>query len=143
MIHLVYADPKAKVLEKILSGRKTMILRAAAGRRTPYGKVLPGETLYLTEHLGSGKVKACAQVSQVIESGKLEEEACAAFLAPYEEQLALSDAQREKMGQKRFMVLIGIADAHRIEPFSVELPGCKDDWVILEDLDAVRADYSL
>ena len=32
MIHLVYLDNKEKVLEKIMSGKKTMIIRGAAGR---------------------------------------------------------------------------------------------------------------
>lgn len=34
MVHLVYCDDKReKVLEKILDGSKTMIIRAASGRR--------------------------------------------------------------------------------------------------------------
>lgn len=33
MFHLVYCDDKEKVLEKILDGSKTMIVRGAAGRK--------------------------------------------------------------------------------------------------------------
>ena len=46
MIHLVYCDDKEKVLEKILSGEKTMIVRGAAGRKIPHSPVFEGETLY-------------------------------------------------------------------------------------------------
>ena len=46
MIHLVYCDDKEKVLEKILSGEKTMIVRGAAGRKIPHSRVFEGETLY-------------------------------------------------------------------------------------------------
>jgi len=33
MAHLVYCDDKEKVLEKILQGTKTVIIRGAAGKR--------------------------------------------------------------------------------------------------------------
>ena len=33
MIHLVYCNDKAKVLEKILAGTKAMIVRGATGRK--------------------------------------------------------------------------------------------------------------
>ncbi len=39
MIHLVYLDNKEKVLEKIMSGKKTMIIRGAAGRKIPHSRV--------------------------------------------------------------------------------------------------------
>ena len=46
MVHLVYCDDKEKVLEKILDGSKTMIIRAAAGRKIPHSRVFAGEQLY-------------------------------------------------------------------------------------------------
>ena len=40
MVHLVYCDNVGKkeerVLDKILSGKKTMIIRSAAGRKIPH-----------------------------------------------------------------------------------------------------------
>ena len=45
MVHLVYCDDKEKVLEKILEGSKTMIIRAAAGRKIPHSRVFEGEIL--------------------------------------------------------------------------------------------------
>ena len=46
MVHLVYCDDKAKVLERILAGEKTMVVRGAAGRKIPHSRVFAGETLY-------------------------------------------------------------------------------------------------
>jgi hypothetical protein len=43
MDHVVYLDAKAAELENILSGRKTMIIRGAAGRKLPYGRVHAGD----------------------------------------------------------------------------------------------------
>lgn len=39
MVHFVYFDDKEKVLEKILSGTKTMVVRGAAGRKIPHSRV--------------------------------------------------------------------------------------------------------
>ena len=38
MVHLVYCDNKEKVLEKILDGSKTMVVRGAAGRKIPHSR---------------------------------------------------------------------------------------------------------
>lgn len=43
MVHLVYCDNSGKkgerVLDKILSGTKTMVVRGAAGRKIPHSRV--------------------------------------------------------------------------------------------------------
>ena len=46
MEHLVYCDDKEKVLEKIMNGTKTMVVRGAAGRKIPHSRVFEGEKLY-------------------------------------------------------------------------------------------------
>ena len=49
MVHLVYCDNAGKrgekVLDKILAGTKTMIVRGAAGRKIPHSRVFEGERL--------------------------------------------------------------------------------------------------
>ena len=48
MVHLVYCDNKEKeLLEKILDGSKTMIIRAAAARKIPHSRVFDGEKLFI------------------------------------------------------------------------------------------------
>ena len=49
MVHVVYCDDKEKVLQKILNGVKTMVVRGAAGRKIPHSRVFEGETLYFME----------------------------------------------------------------------------------------------
>lgn len=43
MVHLVYRDNAGrkdkKVLDKIISGKKTMIIRGSAGRKIPHSRV--------------------------------------------------------------------------------------------------------
>ena len=53
MVHLVYCDNAGKsgerVLDKILTGTKTMVVRGAAGRKIPHSRVKKEETLYFME----------------------------------------------------------------------------------------------
>ncbi len=53
MVHLVYCDNTGKkgerVLDKILNGTKTMVVRGAAGRKIPHSRVFADETLYFME----------------------------------------------------------------------------------------------
>ena len=50
MVHLVYCDNAGKrgekVLDKILAGTKSMVVRGAAGRKLPHSRVFEGERLY-------------------------------------------------------------------------------------------------
>lgn len=66
MVHLVYCDNAGKsgerVLDKILRGEKTMIVRGAAGRKIPHSRVFAGETLYFIEK-GSTAISAMAEVT--------------------------------------------------------------------------------
>lgn len=62
MVHLVYCGNVGKqgekVLDKILTGTKTMIVRDAAGRKIPYSRVFVGEALYFMEK-GTGRILIC------------------------------------------------------------------------------------
>lgn len=66
MVHLVYCDDKEKVLEKILDGSKTMIIRAAAGRKIPHSRVFVGEQLYFMK-----KVQQKSQLRQQLNRFKI------------------------------------------------------------------------
>ena len=61
---MVYCDDKEKVLEKIITGTKSMIIRAAAGRKIPQSRVFEGEKLYLMKK-GTGQITAMADVINV------------------------------------------------------------------------------
>ena len=68
MVHLIYCDNAGKrgekVLDKILAGTKTMIVRGAAGRKIPHSRVFEGERLYFMER-GPAKITATAVGKEV------------------------------------------------------------------------------
>ncbi|MGC6767850.1 hypothetical protein ACYSNR_11600 [Enterococcus sp. LJL128] len=134
MEHLVYTDKKSNVLDKILSGEKTMIVRGAAGRKMPHSRVFKGETLYFVENDGSCQIKAKAVVKDVFNSEKMTEDESTAILESKQEQLQLSAAQKKRWYGKKVLCLVTIENPEAIEPMTYDRQKNMDDWLIVEDI---------
>lgn len=140
MDHVAYVDAKAGELKKILDGQKTMIIRGAAGRKMPYGRVSPGDFLFLIENTGEGLVKAKAEVKSVFNSEKLTPEESASLVDQNQPKLKLTDAQKKRWAGKRYLVLIEIVNPVEIKPFNIDKRdyGNMDDWLPVEDINTVK-----
>lgn len=94
MVHLVYCDNAGKrgerVLDKILAGARTIVIRGAAGRKIPYIRVFVGEILYFMEK-GTTKISAKATVKHVENHMKLTEDEIVETLEKNQSKLQLSD----------------------------------------------------
>ena len=103
MVHLVYCDNAGKkgerVLDKIMDGKKTMVVRGAAGRKIPHSRVFAGETLYFMEK-GSLQITAKAEVVEVKNYVKLSDEEITAVLAENQEKLNLTEKQMTRWHKK-------------------------------------------
>ena len=145
MVHLVYCDNAGKkgekVLDKILAGTKTMIVRGAAGRKIPHSRVFAGERLYFMEK-GSGEVTATAIVKDVQNFVKLSDEEIIKALADNQSKLNLSDKQKVRW-HKKCLCLVEFEDVREIAPLAFEHQGNMDDWLILEKIEDVLAGTSI
>jgi hypothetical protein len=140
MDHVVYLDAKEGELDKLCSAEKTMIIRGAAGRKMPYGRVQDGDTLYFLENDGSGLVKAKGSVVSVFNSEKMDPESSAALVEKNQGKLCLSPAQTKRWSGKRYLVLIGVSSVQILEPFLIDKSeyGNMDDWLLVGEIDRVR-----
>ena len=140
MDHVVYVDSKADELSGIKTGRKTMIIRGAAGRKLPYGRVNSGDVLYLIENDGSGLVKARVKVKTVVNSEKMDKAESVSIVEENQSKLQLTKAQFKRWAGKRYLVLIEIEDVEELEPFGIDKSdyGNMDDWLPVEDIDKVK-----
>ena len=135
MLHLVYCDDKAKVLEKILAGTKTMIVRGAAGRKIPHSRVFENEKLYFMKK-GTGKITATAIVKSVQNYTKLQPEEINSVFDKNKEKLNLTDKQRKRW-HKKCLCLIEFNNVQEIEPLDFERQSNMDDWLIIEKIEDV------
>jgi hypothetical protein len=140
MDHVVYVDSKVRELDKLLAGEKTMIVRGAAGRKLPYGRVQPGDRLFFIQNKGDGMVRGSAYVSEVLNSEKLTGEQSAALLQANQSKLQLTPEQIERWSGKRYLVLITLKDVQAVEVFAIDRSeyGNMDDWLPVEEIEKVK-----
>ncbi len=138
MDHIVYCDKKAKELPRLISGEKSMVIRGAAGRKLPHGRVAIDDTAYLIQNDGSGIIRAKGIVASVFHSDKLSLEESEKIIEDNMPQLKLTEAQKKRWMCKRYLCLIGLKDIHEIEPFSYVREKNMDDWIIVDSIEDIR-----
>jgi hypothetical protein len=140
MDHVVYVDNKAEELEKLLGGEKSMLIRGAAGRKMPHGRVESGDVLYLVENDGSGLIKARCDVLSAFHSEKMDKAESTALVDDNQDKLQLTAQQYKRWAGKRYLVLIEVGEIEALEPFEFDRSeyGNMDDWLRVEDINTVR-----
>lgn len=141
MVHIVYCDDKEHVLEKILDGTKTMIVRGATGRKIPHSRVFQGETLYFMK-TGSGKISAMATVKSVQNYVKLSEDEIIRTLEANQQKLCLSEKQKTRW-HKKCLCLVEFMDIQKITPLEFDHQRNMDDWLIVEKVEDVVVGTSI
>ncbi len=146
MVHLVYCDDTGKkgekILDKIMSGEKTMVVRSAAGRKIPHSRVFAGETLYFMEK-GTMQVSATATVTEVKNYVKLSEEEITKVFNDNAKALALTEKQRLRW-HKKCICLVAFNNVKQIKPpLELEKQNNMDDWLIIEKIEDVLVGTSI
>jgi hypothetical protein len=145
MVHLVYCDNEGKsgdkVLDKILAGTKTMVVRGAAGRKIPHSRVFEGETLYFMQK-GTGEITATATVAKVENYVKLAEDEIDKIIDDNQSKLNLSPKQKERW-HKKCLCLVEFKDIMEISPLEFDHQGNMDDWLIIDKIEDVVVGTSI
>ncbi|WP_097002649.1 hypothetical protein [Lacrimispora amygdalina] len=146
MVHLVYCDNKGKkgerVLDKINSGTKTMVVRGAAGRKIPHSRVFEGETIYFMEK-GTAEISAYATIKSVQNYIKLADEEISKILNENQDKLNLTDKQKERW-HKKCLCLVDFEGVQQIKPpLPFDHQGNMDDWLIIEQIGDVVVGTSI
>jgi len=141
MVHLVYCDDKEEVLEKILGGKKTMVVRGAAGKKIPHSRVFASETLYFMKK-GTGLITATATVKATQNYVKLSEEEITKVLEDNQKKLNLTDRQKERW-HKKCLCLVEFDHVREIPPLAFDHQGNMDDWLIIEKIEDVVVGTSI
>lgn len=139
MVHLVYCDNVGKkgekVIDKIISGQKTMVVRGAAGRKIPHSRVFENERLYFMEK-GTSLITVTAIVKSVHNFVKLSDEEITQTLEEYQSKLNLSDKQKVRW-HKKCLCLVEFENVEQISPLQFVHQGNMDDWLIIDKIEDV------
>ena len=144
MVHLVYCDNTGKqgerVLDKIVNGTKTMVVRGAAGRKIPHSRVYKDEILYFMEK-GTGLITAKAVVSNVENYVKLNPDEIKDALERNQDKLNLTPKQQVRWS-KKCLILVEFESVEHIA-LEFEHQGNMDDWLIIEKIEDVLVGTSI
>lgn len=140
MDHVVYLDANAQELANLVSGKKKMVIRGAAGRKMPYGRVSAGDMLYFLNNDAEGSIRAKAKVKSVRNSEALTMKESAKLIEGHQAKLRLTDRQLKRWSGKRYLVLIEVEQVKGVKPFSVDRSGYgnMDDWLPVGHIDEVK-----
>ena len=137
--HLVYLNNKAKELQKLLDKEKTMIIRGAAGKKSPLGgRAKVGDDIYFVETGGDMTVTHKGIISNVVESEKMAAEESSEFIKKYEKELNLSKDQYKRWNGKKYLAVYEISELQEIEPFKYNREKNMDDWIITDDINEIK-----
>lgn len=137
MEHIAYCESKANELDNLVSGNKSMLIRGAAGRKLPHGRVAIGDIVYLINNDSSGKILAKGTVNFVYHSEKLTRDESERIIDENMYRLKLTPDQRKRWIGKRFLCLVEIENVVPVEPFSYVREKNMDDWIIVEKVQDV------
>jgi hypothetical protein len=118
--HLVIL--KKPYLDAILSGRKLIESRFSMTRRYAFGRVLPGDRLFLK--VSSGPVCATATVVGVKNFKNLTPKRMTDIKAQYNHDIIGSDTYWQSKADSKFGFLVWLKDVKLIEPVRIN----KKDW---------------
>lgn len=125
--HLAIVDPAT--LQNILSGAKTIESRLTKVACAPYGRILPGDCLYLK--IAGGSVCATATVHAVYFEAALTPERIRTIANSHAPELCWSAGWLEHHLDARYCTLIWLADVCPFGPLSYKQRG-RSGWIVLD-----------
>jgi hypothetical protein len=136
MNYLVFLDPDAGELEKILSGVKSMILREIDPALPPIQTVKPGDSLYFLRKNGDLSLQVRATVISVLPSKNSPGEDLSHTLKELQPRLQLTEDQYNYWSAEKQLELVEFDSAHKIDVIHVASRKITDrsEWIAFEEL---------
>ncbi len=135
MNHLVFLDPHAGELEKILSGIKTMVLKEFDPSQTAAVPVEPGDSLYFLKNTNEFTVRVKAAVVRVLIFIDNPDEDLSHLLKEMQPKLQLTEDQYNCWSAKKQVLLVEFEAAAKTGVIHVAVNRLTDrsGWIAFEE----------
>jgi hypothetical protein len=120
MNHLVFLDPHASELEKILSGVKSMLIKEFASGQPGSYAIDPGDNLYFLRNKDECVVRVKATVVRVLSATGGSGEDLSHILKEMQPKLQLTEDQYNYWSARKQVLLVEFASAQKIGAIHVE-----------------------
>jgi ASC-1-like (ASCH) protein len=140
MDHVAIMNKKWKLIEKILSREKTIESRWYLSKKSPFGKIKPGDTIYFKN---SGEpVTAKAKAKEVFQFENLSSKSISKILDKYNNQIWSGPKEEffEMVKSKKYFVLISLTDPQLVEPFNINKKGfgISVAWLTTQNINNIK-----
>jgi hypothetical protein len=138
--HVFFLDPDADVLEKLVTGEKTMIVCPAPGRQAAIEAISPGDGLYFIQVDQPTLVRLRAVAKEVIQPPTLDKEDARQLLRLNQNALLLSPEQMLRWQNRTHLMLVALEHLEVVDPFQLHLDKTYevDEWLSVADIQALR-----
>lgn len=136
MNYLVFLDPCAGELEKILSGFKSMIMKEIDTAQPITHLVKPGDSLYFLRNSDEYSLRVRATVVRVLPFISGLDEDLPRTLKELQTRLQLNEVQYDYWSMKKQVLLVEFDGAQKIKEILIAPNKVSDrsDWISFEDI---------
>lgn len=138
MVHIAVMKPSWRMIEKILSGEKTIESRWFKTKRAPWNKVRVGETIYFKN--SGERVTAKATVARVFQFSELAPRKIKQILAKFGPEIGIGPEFYRLVRDKKYCLLIFLEKPSKVPPFLVSKKGfgAQTAWISVPKLNNVK-----
>ena len=143
MEHIAIMKKSWGLIEKILTGEKTVESRWYKSKYAPWDKIKPGDTVYFKD---SGEpVSVRTEVIRVLQFDNLTAEKTKQILSEYgKADLGTSHIMpeiKEYVTGKNYCILVFFSNVVKIEPFDIDKTGfgAMSAWISLDNINKIKA----
>jgi hypothetical protein len=135
MNYLVFLDPYAGELEKILSGVKCMLVKEFDSARTAGQPISPGDSLYFLRKKGEYILRVKATVVRVLSVTNDLEECLSHILKEMQPKLQLTENQFNRWSVMKQVLLVEFDSARKIEAIQIAQNNVTDgsNWIAFKE----------
>lgn len=143
MNYVVFLDAGAGELEKILSGTKSMLLKASDPADPAHLTINPGDDLYFLRNIGDCDLRVKATVSHVLLITNQNGEDLPRILKEMQTRLQLTEGQFNDWSARGQLLCIEFCSAHKIESIHIapdkimDRPIDGSHWITFEQLSQI------
>lgn len=111
--HFISLRKSSKDLEKIIRGKKTMLLDGSSVNSNPFGKIKEGDTLQF--HLtGVNDIRAEAKIKSITKYEHFDDDETLKIILKYQDSLCLTAKDIKKFSNKLYLTFVEIDDVHEV-----------------------------
>lgn len=142
MEHLAILNKKLNLLQKIISGEKTIESRWYVNRKAPYGCIKKGDIVYFKNSGEPVSVKAV--VNSVLQFDDLNDIKILQILKEYGKRLGVDESYASNIKGKKYCVLVFLENMKEIKQFDINKKGygMMSAWITVEKIEKIKKYHS-